>query len=1157
MSTSSQLLSSLHALSSTSPSAEQHVVQIPQAVDIAASQDPTIPHELKSQAVEYLNKVRVLGEETWKACLALYLQGCGAGSSNVDGSGSGSASGSTGFDGKARMGSQLRVFCLQVVDDVLANKPSAINPEDLRTLYQVMVSYVHLEFVMGSAEDGVSFMRNKVAYTLTLVFLRLYPDSVPEFLQPFLSFLEVGAEGALSQSQSQSLSNGQSQDQQSQSSQQPQSQSRTQAMLLTLHLLVEIAAEIHDPLLKSSRAYTAERNNRDGMVRDGLRNSGDAKAVIDRLLGIVHRGLSLGGSASNETGIGAGPGMEEAVDWSLKALAAWAPWVDITVSITPNSLELYKQLVTRSAASPNASASPSSPSSSSNLKHSNAALSIYATLLSKGTKTSAEKLQIIQVLDVMSFVIPMEEHSRLSRAGYDRTNEEEQQRKNLARVLSAQGVESFKIAEDENADPSHRATAEALFYETLPVMLRFLEDTHDEVSLCVAPLLTDIMRMYKKNKKANESQFRLPPDKAQFFATLLETQVKKLQWPEGVAWTLSGEDEEDETDQEELEAFLDMRKRLRSDIDSIAYIDPDLFNSIVIGYISDTLNAYQSQGSAAVPWQRAELAVYLIFIYGETQKVGMGKEAFFNVPQDIQIQLREKSRERAEAFKTMKQKAVNGQPMDGSEGFKNYPQIDYSTLPLTAQGEILLKGIQSQILTYPHSAVTLQFLECCARYYEFFKCRRELIQPVLEAFVDARGIHNPKASVRHRVFYLFAKFVKDARNSIDSSFVLAILNSISDALPIQAVLPETDNPDEDLLVKATTGPQPFDNHLYVFEAVGSLVALVKVDTEQVSFLQAVMNPLVTGIQETLQRMAASSVTPLDVLQCHHLILAIGALAKGFPDAPEHIYEGSPAPLWHASFQQGIEAIIKALDYLKGYTCIRDAARLSFSGIIAALGVKVIQYIPLLVVHMVGEFDGRELVEFFGFLGMLSHKLKSAISSIMEELLPLLLQRTYIFLGATPTGTDDAIMLSEVKKSYTTFCSTLLTEGLQDILISERNKPQFEPWLHSVLSLVQDDSDKARQKGAILVINRTIPVWASDPAATHGPSIFLNDAAARNGVGKKADSTSTNGSSTPVASQALVGYEQIVYSQVVPAFFETIMKPEFSLRDGQSQLVSSL
>lgn len=44
----------------------QHVAQIPQAVSIAASADPNTPAELRQQAVEYLQKVKELSEQTWK-----------------------------------------------------------------------------------------------------------------------------------------------------------------------------------------------------------------------------------------------------------------------------------------------------------------------------------------------------------------------------------------------------------------------------------------------------------------------------------------------------------------------------------------------------------------------------------------------------------------------------------------------------------------------------------------------------------------------------------------------------------------------------------------------------------------------------------------------------------------------------------------------------------------------------------------------------------------------------------------------------------------------------------------------------------------------------------------------------------------------------------
>lgn len=66
---------------------------------------------------------------------------------------------------------------------------------------------------------------------------------------------------------------------------------------------------------------------------------------------------------------------------------------------------------------------------------------MYLALLRKGMKTGAEKLQVLNVLDVMSFITPLEAKSR--------GNEEMASfRAGLARVLAEQGMEALKLSED-------------------------------------------------------------------------------------------------------------------------------------------------------------------------------------------------------------------------------------------------------------------------------------------------------------------------------------------------------------------------------------------------------------------------------------------------------------------------------------------------------------------------------------------------------------------------------------------------------------------------------------------------------------------------------------------------------------------------------------
>ena len=59
-------------------------------------------------------------------------------------------------------------------------------------------------------------------------------------------------------------------------------------------------------------------------------------------------------------------------------------------------------------------------------------------------------------------------------------------------------------------------------------------------------------------------------------------------------------------------------KDLRTFMDSVLVIDPSPVTGAVQTLAMNTLNAYQS--GAAVKWKDAELAVYLVYIFGEINK---------------------------------------------------------------------------------------------------------------------------------------------------------------------------------------------------------------------------------------------------------------------------------------------------------------------------------------------------------------------------------------------------------------------------------------------------------------------------------------------------------------------------------------------------------
>lgn len=58
-------------------------------------------------------------------------------------------------------------------------------------------------------------------------------------------------------------------------------------------------------------------------------------------------------------------------------------------------------------------------------------------------------------------------------------------------------------------DDASRSQAESLWYETLPLLIKFLEDPSDEVAAAATPLLNDTMRLVSNREPAYDPADRI------------------------------------------------------------------------------------------------------------------------------------------------------------------------------------------------------------------------------------------------------------------------------------------------------------------------------------------------------------------------------------------------------------------------------------------------------------------------------------------------------------------------------------------------------------------------------------------------------------------------------------------------------------------------
>ncbi|KAL5504140.1 LOS1 [Sanghuangporus vaninii] len=947
-------------------------------------------------------------------------------------------------DGSRNHQAQVRFYGLRVLEDFLDSRFDPLPPDAFETLRQSLMAYVQSEYVQGTAEAGASFLRNKFSHTLTLFFLCSYLEQWPTFFSDFFSLI---------QAPSNSGSPGYN----------------PHVSLLLFHLVLEISGEVADQMLKAARQHSSQRHYRDARVRDAVRER-DAGRINEAVLTIVAYSAQQLESVRKGATTGNVERLTEVVDWGIRTFGSYVGWIDINLTVTPTTIQLLFSLL-------------SDPSLPIRLATSVALL----RMVSKGLKEPGDKIQLLKVLSLGQVLATLEDKTRQEQIARERDVDEgeESYREALGRLLNALGLELVKLAEDPNASDGIKAEATSMLSELRPTLLRFLADPYDDTTSTVFPLLSNILGPLKKVKRL--SPHEITDDTRTFVASTLAVILQKMKWDEEL--------DPDDMDEDDRLAFETLRKGdLRTHLDAIFSIDQDMAINAIRTLVLDTLAAYET--GSQVKWSEAELAIYLIYIFGEVNKSGgKGRAAFCQAP-PVAKELRKGT--------------------------------DYSEYQLTTHGEMLMALIRSNICAYPNNAVAIQFFETCARYSDFFKVRKECIIPLLEAMVGPRGIHSPSTSTRSRLFYLFYKFIKEDRSDISVGLVGTLLNGVRDLLVIDVELPELENPaEDDLLTETIKNSGIFDSQLHLFEVVGLLVSLCfKNAEEHVALLLSFVQPLLDELEANLQAIKS----PQDVIQIvkvHHVMMALGSIAKGYPEVPQPIPEGYILPPI-SIFRQMTQAIVVSLHAMSGFKPVRDAARFAFARMVATTGSHITDFIPEMMSSLLAHFEPTELVDFMNFISLLMHRLGPEMSDVLNQLVMPLHARIMELLASPITGTDDRVTHGDTKRAYLAFLNSILSNRLHAILISEANQPHFVPLLEAVMSLAEDVSDPAVQRLAFSFLGRCVNIW--------GQANVVNGDAEHTG-------------------QSLPGFETFIYDRLVPLAISVPSQPSFNIKDGQMLTVS--
>lgn len=690
-----------------------------------------------------------------------------------------------------------------------------------------------------------------------------------------------------------------------------------------------------------------------------------------------------------------------------------------------------------------------------------------------GKKMSpSDKIELITFLNLAEVVGQLINSPAL--AEFHSPNYDNDLAETVAKLVNNIVFDIVKILDNESVEEHVRQRADDLIRIFTPYLLRFFTDQYDEVCSTVIPSLTDLLTFLRKLQK-NKS---VPPQYAAVLPPVLDAIIAKMKYDDTASWGEEGE----QTDEAE---FLDLRRRLHVLQQTVTAIDEPYYIETLSRLVNGTFGRL-SQGDQSLNWRDLELALYEMFLFGEL--------------------------------------AIRNQGL--------YAKREPSSVAAQQLVIMMNSMIESGLANHPHPAVQLQYMEICVRYYQFFEQNPGLIPKVLESFVNLT--HSEHVKVRSRSWYLFQRLVKHLRAQL-GNVSYDIIQAVGDLLTIKAELPDSSEDEMSSDEEDQSADALFNSQLYLFEAIGCIASSSTVSVENKKlYAQTIMRPLFEDLEKTLPQ--ARNGDERAILQIHHIIMALGTLARGYSDwIPANNSSAVPHSEVADEFQKASEAILVAVESLNSSSSIRHAARFAFSRMIAVLGSRLLQQLPSWIEGLLSLSSSMdEISTFLKVLGQVMYTFKSEIAGILDTVMGPVLQRIFTALATVPSGTDDEIQLAELRREYLNFIILILNNGLGSVLVSNANQGNFEPIISSVETYSRDTSDYQTARVAIFVLIRMVAVWG-------GPDK----------VGPGANATPAS----PDATQApLPGFENYVVEKFSPLTWSVPASPGFNAKDIQARMV---
>ena len=734
-------------------------------------------------------------------------------------------------------------------------------------------------------------------------------------------------------------------------------------------------------------------------------------------------------------------------------------------------------------------------------------------IISKKMKPS-EKLQLMSMLNLTDKIAAIDQ---------DDTDINEA----LAKLSASSGLELSIILEqcyetpvqDPAFDEMQQIAASAdrqILERVAPLVLKYMANEYDSVTQQCFPFISQYLAVMKKQYAIGGK-----PGSAVAVSSkrlpLDQEHTKFLVSLLNIIFAkMRIDDSSDEDSDEEIEEFTEtIRNKLKVFQDSIAVINP----SVYLENISNQIESLFVLANTSKNWRDMELTIYQIY----------------NLAESIRNNL----------FGLNKQDIASSQP----------------SMVVAKFMKILLEN--SAVFVFDNLYIQISFFELVVRHNNYLNNEKDEFQ-ILDTFCSEFGIFNRREKVRLRTWYLFTRLLKVTKPKLSTAVVNEIIGKISPLLTIRVTTANGEESNEE----DTT----FSTQLYLYEGVGLLIGLNS--DLNYDLMDNILGPSFTDLEGCI---SSQTQTPAIVLQCHHILMAVGTLARGVHSGlvPENSVNNALVSkklinqTLIEKFSNIAEVVLVTFSYFNNYENIRDASRFTFSRLIPILGSRIVPFANKLIgLFLVSDLKVLELCDFLGFLGQMVHMFCSDDSSYeaFNNILTPVIEKIHSVLnlidqesnnveanfsngtslengGKQETqkdGVAKSIVLTDsfrdkitLKKAYYAFLQSFITNSVTSILLTPNNSNTLSIILSDLLSYTPEEVQEASTiKLALNVLVNFIKQFGSgvcnDPKDTHASSI-----------------------------SKIEGLNEYFITQTIPLVFEIPFRPEykFDIRVGNYRVVA--